>query len=219
MKILIVGGGKPLYFMCRAFMSKGYEVTVINGDEDECVRLARKLKVLVVHGDGSDSRVMEEAGVYGTDVVLAVTAHDQDNLVICQIAAVKFHVSKTIALVNDPDNEEVFRKLGVSAFSTTHIIARLIEERASLDEITNLIPVGEGKVNITEVGVLAEFPVAGKALREIELPDNSLVAIVLREGSAIVPRGSTRILTGDRVILVTLPENHGPVIKAFTGEG
>jgi trk system potassium uptake protein TrkA len=218
MKVLIVGGGKPLYFLCRNFTSKGYQVVIINRNREECVQLARQLTAVVVHGDGSDAGILKEAGAMEADVVLAITPNDQDNLVICQLASLKFGVPRAIALANDPDNAEVFERLGVSAFSTTHIIGSLIEQRASLDQILNLLPVGEGRVNVTEIVLDADSPVAGKFLKDIHLPKNALIAVVIRDNHPIVPRGENDLKAGDRVVLITLPENHGPVLKVFTGE-
>lgn len=218
MRVLIIGGGKPIYFLCRTFLAKGHEVTVINHNQDECVQLARRFKVAVIHGDGSDPTILEEAGAYGADAVLAVTGNDQDNLAACQLARLQFNVPRNVALVNDPDNEGVFQKLGISAFSTTRTIASMIEQRTALDEVVNLIPVGEGKVNITEIRLQAESPVVGKKLRDLSLPPDSLIAVVLRNDDAIVPRGESTVLAGDRIVLITLPSNHGPVIKAITGE-
>ncbi|MBU4262820.1 MAG: TrkA family potassium uptake protein [Proteobacteria bacterium] len=218
MKVLIVGGGKPLYFLCRNFTAKGYEVVIINRNKNECVQLARQLRAVVVCGDGSDAQVLKEAGALGADAVLAITPNDQDNLIICQLASLKFGVPRAVALANDPDNAEVFEKLGVSAFSTTHIVGSLIEQRASLEQIINLLPVGEGLVNVTEIVLDAGSPVAGKVLKDIDLPDNALIAVVIRDNQPIVPRGANDLRAGDRLVLITLPENHGTVLKSFTGE-
>lgn len=218
MNIIIVGGGRTLYFLSRRFASKGHSVTLVNRNREECTTLARSLKADVIHGDGSDPQVLEDAGARGADVVMAITPNDQDNLVICQIADVMYTIPRAIALVNDPDNEEAFRSMGVSAFSLTQLISNLIEQRASVDEITNLVPVGEGRVNVTEVRLTADSPVVGKQLRELELPENALIAVILRDNTAIVPRGSNRLEGGDRVVLITVPENHGPVLKMITGE-
>lgn len=218
MKVLIVGGGKLIYFLCRMFLSKGYEVVVINRDEAECVQMARRLKAVVVLGDGSDPTILEEAGAQGADALLAVTPNDQDNLAIGQLARLQYGVPRAVALVNDPDNESVFGKLGVIPFSTTRTIASMIEQRTALDEITNLIPAGEGKVNITEVRLDATAPVVGKPLCDLSLPPDSLIAVILRNNRAIVPHGSTVLRAGDRAVLITLPENHGSVLKAVVGE-
>jgi len=218
MKVIIIGGGKPLYFICRNLISRGYQVVVVNRDKEECIQLARQLPATVIWGDGSDVGILGEAGAMGADAVLAVTPNDQDNLVICQLAALKFGVPRAVALANDPDNTEVFEKLGVSAFSTTHIVGSLIEQRASLEQITNLLPVGEGRVNVTEILLDETSPAAGKRLKEITLPENALVAVVIRDKQPIVPRGDNDLQIGDRLVLITLPENHGPVLKTFTGE-
>ena len=218
MKVIIVGGGKTLFFLCRNFAAKGYQVVIINRDKNECVQLSRQLSAMVVCGDGSDAGILKEAGAMGADAILAITPNDQDNLVICQLASIKFGMPRAIALANDPDNTEIFEKLGVSAFSTTQIFGSLIEQRASLEQILNLLPVGEGRVNVTEIVLGADSPVAGKLLKDIDLPENALIAVVIRDNHPIVPRGWNDLQTGDRVVLITLPENHGPVLKALTGE-
>jgi trk system potassium uptake protein TrkA len=219
MKVIIVGGGKTLYFLCRRFTAKGYEVVIVNRRRDQCVQLARQLAATVVCGDGSDESILQEAGAMSADAVLSITPYDQDNLVICQLATIQFGVARAIALANDPENAEIFQKLGVSAFSTTDIIGSLIEERAFLEQIVNLLPVGEGRVNVTEIVLEADSPVAGKFLKDIVLPENALVAVIIRNNQPLVPRGPNQLLAGDRVVLITLPENHGPVMEVFTGEG
>jgi len=219
MKVIVVGGAKVVYFLCRTYISKGHSVVLVNRDLEECTQLARRLKATVVHGDGSDPQILAEAGVESADALLAVTPNDQDNLVICEVAARRFHVPRTLALVNDPDNEQVFKELSNTiAFSTTHILANLIEQRADFEEITNLLPVGEGKINVTEVALTEDAPVVGKSLIDISLPENALIAGILRGGHAIIPRGSTVLHAGDQLILMTLPADHGQVLKLLLGE-
>jgi trk system potassium uptake protein len=218
MKVLMVGAGPTLYFLCRRFTAKGYEVVIINRNRKECVQLARQFSALIVCGDGSDAAVLKEAGAMNADVVLAITPYDQDNLVICQLAAMQFGVPRPVALANDPDNAEIFEKLGVCAFSTTDIVGGLIEERAALEQIINLLPVGEGRVNVTEIVLDDASPVAGKMLKDVPLPENALIAVAIRDHRPIVPRGPTQLHAGDRLVLITLPENQGAVVKALTGE-
>jgi len=218
MKILIIGSGKTLYFLCRNFTSAGYDVVIINRNRRECQNLAKELKAKVVYGDGSDVKVLMEAGAMGADVVLAITPHDQDNLIICQLAAIQFSVPRTVALANDPDNVEIFEQLGVRTFSTTLIIGSLIEQRASLEQIINLLPIGGGRVNVTEILLDDESPVVGKHLKNIALPENVLIAVLIRNGQPIIPGGATQLRAGDRIVLVTLPANHGPALKAITGK-
>jgi trk system potassium uptake protein TrkA len=218
MNILIIGGGKIVYFLAKAFLSKGYNVTIVNRKKEECARLARQLKATVIFGNATDPQVLQEAQTASMDAVLAITPNDEDNLVICQLANLNFGIHKTLALVNDPSNEDIFRQLGVTtAFSTTRMLSGLIEQRAGLEEIVGLFPVAEGKVNITEVILQKESPVIGKSLMEINLPADSLIGCVLRNSEAVIPRGETVLHTDDRLVLITLPENHGLVLKLLMG--
>lgn len=217
MNTFIIGGGELVYFLARTLLAKGYVVTVINSDRAECSSLARQLGIAVVHGDGSDPRILASAGADACDVLLAATPNDEDNLVACQLASTRFGVPQAIALANDPENEDVFRRLGVRAVSTTRILSSVIEQSAGFDEITNLIPAGAGKVNLSEVVLAEDSPVAGRPLSELSLPQDSLIACVLRNDEAIVPRGSTSLAPGDRVVLLTLPQSHGATLRAIMG--
>ncbi len=218
MNILIAGGGKTVYFICRTLISKGHKITVINRDHSEGVRFARQLKVISVYGDWSDPSVLEEAGANFADAVLAVTPNDHDNLAICQIAALHFGVSQTLALVNDPDNEEVFRQLGVSAVSTVNILSNLVEQRIGFNELINLIIAGEGKLNITEIELKESFPVIGKQIKDIPFPRDSLLACIIHQGQPIVPKGDNVLNTGDRIFVITLPENYAQTVRMITGD-
>lgn len=217
MKILIVGGGKVVYFLARTFIAKGHSVVIINRDADDCKRLARQVRATVIMGDGSDPAILEQEA-YQANALLAVTPSDQDNLVICQLAAKRYEIPKTLALVNDPDNEKVFTALGITAaFSVTRILSSLIEQRTGFEDVINLYPLAEGAVNVTEVLLNQTSPVIGKLIRDIKLPGDSLIATLLRDKTPIIPRGDTVLMAADRLIVLTVPLNHGQVLKRLTG--
>ena len=219
MRVIVVGAGKILYYLARQFASKGYLVTLVISDAAQAVALSRRVKALVLHGNGSDPNVLEEAGVRRADVVVALTAKDQDNLAVCQIAHQMFGVPRTVALVNDPQNEEVFRELGVSvAFSSTQIIARILEERAGFEDIANLIPLAEGRVTISEVALREGAPAVERYLRDLTLPEGALIGGILRAGDVIVPRGDTHLRGGDRLIIISRPDCYDQVLRILTGE-
>jgi len=218
MRVLIVGGGKLVYFLSRAFIAKGYRVTIINRSSTECERLARRLHATVIQGDGTDPHVLEEAGIDVADTVVAVTHRDEDNLAIAQAAEHGFRVTRTLTLVSDPENEQVFRQLGVKGtISLTRIISYLIERRVETADIINILPIFEGKINLTELVLSQDCPAVGKNLQELEMPEGSLVSCVLRGEEALIPRGSTVLHEGDRLVLMTLPENHGQTLAVLMG--
>ena len=219
MKILVVGNGNQVYHLSRDLSTKGHSVILVAEDRDDASWLARRLKATVVCGAGSDPAVLEDAGVREADAVIAATSRDPDNLVVCQIAEHQFHVPLTVALVQDPDNREVFAALGVqNVVSVTPLLSQVIEQRTVADEIQDLAIMAEGKVNVTELVLPAESPAIGKPLAELELPREALIASLVRKSAAIIPRGDTVLCAGDHLLLVTLPASHGRAVKYLTGE-
>ena len=219
LRVLMAGGGRLAYFLARDLLAKGNRVTVVNRNPAESRWLARRLNATVVEGDASSPRILGEAGAESMDVVLAVTPHDEDNLVICQASEKLFGVRRTLALVNDPELETVFKALGVQgAFSLSQVLAGLLERRVESATVLNLVPLGEGEVTLTEVVLDAGTPAVGKTLGQLALPTDSLVACLFRNGQAMVPRGWTRLQPGDRLVLMASAESYAAALRLLTGE-
>lgn len=219
MRVILIGGSKTVYFLARQFVRRRYHVTIINRDPICSHELAQQTKATVVLGEGTDVHRLEEAGARQADVLLALTSHDQDNLIACQIAQKRFGVPRTIAMVNDPDNEEVFKKLGVDvAFSATRIIGSIIEQETGFEDITALMPLANGRINISDVRLDEDSPAIGKTLLELELTENSLVACIIRDDEVIVPRGATRLQVNDHLILISHPEHQTQDLQVLCGE-
>lgn len=222
MRVILLGGGETveaIYFLARLFVRRGYDVTIVDPNPAEAQTLSRRVKATVLVGDGSDPVVLEEAGARQADLVLSLTPQDPDNLVTCQVAQKLYGVPRTLALVNDPENEEVFRKLGITeVFSSTKVIGSLIEGRTVFDEITHLFPADEGRRYVTEVVLDGDAPVIGHTLAEIELPPESLVVAIIRDGHVVVPAGEDRLQVADRLIAIALPEHQERLLLALAGE-
>lgn len=217
MRVLFASDGRRLHYLATSFTGHGHTVTAIARDADECTRLARTGLVTVVQGDPSDPSVLEDAGARRADVFLAATTSDPDNMIACQMAALRFEVPRTIALVNDPENEEVFRGLGIEAFSTGRTVASLVEQRTALQAVTELVPIGDGAVRIVEVTLPPTSPALGRTLAECGLPTDALVAVVTRMDRPLIPRGSTELYAGDRVLVVALAASIDAALLALTG--
>lgn len=218
MKIILVGGGKVLYFLARTFISKGYEVVIINRERYDCEDLTRRLETLVICGDGSDPKYLNEAQADEADVVVALTPHDPENLMICKLAEVRYKVPRTFALVNDPGLEEVFHKLGVTrAFSTTNIVSSLIEQKIDVDAITNLIPIESGKITVTKIQLEETSPAVNKMVADIKFPNDTILGCVIRDDEVIIPNGQTTLLSGDRIVAIALPRSQGKLYEALLG--
>lgn len=218
MRVIIIGSGKAVYFLTRQLIEQHHHVTVINRNEADSQRLARQTRATVVVGDGTNLDILEEAGVRQVDVVLALTPHDQDNLIACQIVKKMYDVPRTLALVNDPENEPIFRTLGVEqCFSATRTIASLIEQHATLhDQLA--VSLVSGRVYVTDVLLQPSAPSVGRTLRAVGMPDRSLVACIIRGDEVIVPDGDSGLLAEDRLIIVTDPDDHVAALSRLLGE-
>ena len=219
MNLIIAGGRKEIHFLIKNFTSKGHHVTLINNDEEYCKNFARiHEKIDVVLGDASMPNVLEDAGAVYANLVIALTQYDPDNLVICQIAKAMYGVKRTVAVVNDPKNISIFKKLGIdTVISTVNIVSSIIEQKISVEEITNLVPLAEGKVSITEVVITKNSPVLNKTLAEINIPYSAVIGCIIRNEEGIIPRGNTVVMEKDRLITLCLPEAQSEMLNIFIG--
>lgn len=113
MHIVLVGSGKTGYHFIKSILAKNEKVIVIESDAKLCKKLADELNITVIHGDGTDIDILQNAGIQSAKAIVAITGKDEDNLVACQIARINFQVRRTIAKMNEPRNLEIYHKLGV----------------------------------------------------------------------------------------------------------
>jgi len=181
--------------------------------------LSRRLGCAVLEGDGTDPHVLEHAGAYRADALMALTPNDEDNLAICQIANRMYRVPRTIALVNDPENEEIFHKLNVSvAISATRILSILLEEQAGFEEISRIVSLAEGTVSVSEVILRENAPAVGNTIAAMELPEEALIGGIIREGKVMIPKGRTCLQAEDRLIVVATELSLDQTLRTLTGE-
>ena len=215
MRIIIAGNGITLYFLAKRFISRGWQVSIVSDSWEDCDYCTRNLKALVIHGHYSDPELILQARPYEADIFIGMTGQDQDNLVLCQMAQVFHQIPRILAVVNDPDNEDVFRKIGIKAISNSRFLIESIESMSAIDEIRQQFSVVEGRVVLTELVIAAVSAVNGKALQEIILPGGVLVASILRGDEVIIPQGKTRLQSGDRILLISQPENQAVALNVF----
>jgi len=219
MYILIVGAGKVGYFLSKRLVTSKHTVSLVEKDRGICEEIAKEIEALVINGDGCDPRTLQEAGIERADVVAAVTGDDEDNLIICQLAKERFNVRRTVARVNNPDNEFTFSELGIDVpVDSTKIIAKIIEEEASFSDFVNLMSFKRGKLAIVRVDLPKDSPVINKEIKDIELPPDSVLVSVVRGEEVIVPKGNTILKPGDDVIALTLIGNEPQLLNLLAGK-
>jgi trk system potassium uptake protein len=208
MYLIVVGGGKVGYYLTKTLVHEGYEVLLIEKNANKCETYTERFGAVVMLGDGAEASTLAAAGAGRADVVIAVTGDDEDNLVICQMAKHRFNVDRTIARVNNPKNEELFRKLGIDVtVNPTNVILSLIEQQIPDRHFVHLLALRHAKLAVVEASVHADSPISGRTLAEIRLPNETSMVAVLRGSDVIVPTGQTQILPGDEVIAITRQES------------
>ena len=205
MYVIVVGGGKVGYYLAKFLVEERQEVLIIEQDAQRCRALSDELGVNVMLGDGCEAATMEEAGMGRADVVVAVTGDDEDNLVVCQVAKQKFSVARTVARLNNPKNEKIFRRLGIDVtVSSTELILSQIERVIPAQPLVHLLSLKNVGVSFVELEIPPGSPAEGRPLRELGIPDDCIFPLVIRGGDqAIIPYGDTELQVGDPVVAVT----------------
>lgn len=221
MYIIIVGGSEIGRYLARDLLGDGHEVLIVEKDAARCRTLSEELGSIVVRGDGCEAVVLEDVGTARADMLIAVTGDDDDNLVACQVAKHMFHVPRTIARIRNPKNERIFKELGIDVtVNNTNIILENIEEEVPTHPLTHLRDIRGLGLGIVEIKIPENAPTIGRPLKELPLPENAAVALVIRRKTSkpILASGNTAIQPEDIVIAVTPHEDEEALRAALRGE-
>lgn len=218
MYLIVVGAGKIGYYLAQTLIGEGYEVLLIEKNPRRVEIIEENFGSIIMQGDGAEVTVLEAAGAARADVVIATTGDDEDNLIICQIAKRRFKVDRTIARVNNPKNERLFKTLGIDAtISQTSVILHLIEAHIPDFGLTHLLTLRHAEIDIVEVRVGDASPVAGRTLADVQLPPDCVFSAITRGPEVLIPSGQTRLQAGDQVIAVVRKERESDLRRLLVG--
>jgi trk system potassium uptake protein len=219
MYVVIVGAGKVGWNLARELIQKNHEITLVESDPQRYAVVEEELEHSVQYGDGSELWVLERAGIERSDLVIAVTGDDEDNILISQVAREKYGVERIVARCNNPRNLQHFELLGIKpAVSATDLILRLIEHEVPKYGLVHLLDLPQERLEIIELEVNQGAPGAGKKVRDLGLPDGSLVISILRDGQGFVPAGDSLVQEGDEVLVVLDVGLESQVTERFAGQ-
>ena len=219
MYIIVVGGGRVGYYLTKALLNEGHEVLMIEKNAAVSKIIADELGSVCLHGDGCEAATLDGAGTARADMLIAVTGDDEDNLVACQVAKYKFNVPRTIARVRNPQHEPIFKKLGIDVtVSSTNIILEHIEHEVPSHPLMHLLTISEQGLEVVEIKIPAGSASVGKTIKELSLPPESILSLIIRkERKPIVPTSSTILKAEDQIVAITPPESEEALRTALIG--
>ncbi len=221
--IMIIGGGKMGYYLARQLCETGgYNVKIIESDIERCEKLCEFLpKADIIHGDGTDRRILIEQGLEGQDAFVALTTIDEENIISSMYAS-SLGVSKTVAKVNRV-SYEVLESIGMdSAISSKAIAAnrilayaRAIENSGEESSVQTLYKLVGGQVEALEFKIETDFSQIDIPLRDLKLKRDTLIACIIRNHKVIYPGGNDCIELNDRVVIVTKSNHISSINEIF----
>jgi trk system potassium uptake protein TrkA len=215
-RTLIIGAGNIGLHVAQALEARKQRLKIIEKSRARAEAAADALKrTVVLNGDGLDLDLLEEANVANTDAMLALTDDDKTNILAC-VRAKTEGAKMVVALVNDPSLIGLIAPMGIDAYvnprsTTVSSILRYIRH----GRVRAVYSVGDGEAEVIEAQVLGTSAIAGKTVREAELPEASLIGLIEKGGKVIVPRGDTRIVDGDVLTIFAMRDSVAEVERLF----
>ncbi|MEO8083987.1 MAG: TrkA family potassium uptake protein [Ardenticatenales bacterium] len=207
MHVLIAGGGRTAEHLGTLLLSQDHTVHLIEPRKSVLARLHKALPTeMIFEGDPTDPDVLELAGIRDAEVLAAVGGGDADNLALCYMARKRYGTDRTIARINNPQASWLFARkelFGVDvALNQPELLASLIEEEMSLGDMMTLLRLHRGQFSLVEEKLPPDAPVVGRALRDLALPDQSVVAVIIRDHQMVIPHGDTILQPEDEVLAI-----------------
>ena len=206
-RIVIIGGGNVGLGVARALEARTERVRVkiIEKDRTIAENAADALdRTIVLHGDGLESALLEEANIATADAVLAVTDDDKTNLLAC-VRAKEMGCRMAISLLNDPTLVPLMGPLDIDAYinpraTTVSSILRHIRH----GRVRGVYSIGDAEAEIIEAQVLGTSPIAGQKVKDVDFPEGTLIGAVMKNGKIVRPTGETRIEEGDVIAIFAM---------------
>jgi trk system potassium uptake protein TrkA len=209
-RIILIGGGNVGLRIAKSLeMSENrVRLKIIENNRSRAELAASSLeRTIVLHGDGLDSGLLEEANVSKTDTILAVTDDDKTNM-LAAVRAKSRGCKKAIALINDPTMSPLMEPLGIDAYinprsTTVSSILRHIRH----GKVKNVYSIGDAEAEVIEAQVMSTSPIAGSRIADIDFPEGVIVGGILKNGDMIKPNSQSKIEEGDIIALFVLSKD------------
>ncbi|NLY09074.1 MAG: Trk system potassium transporter TrkA [Tissierellia bacterium] len=215
-KVMIIGGGRVGLYLTRNLIKENIEVTLVEQSMKRCEELIEHLGsgCLVIHGDGTDLKLLQEEGIEYMDAFVATTGMDEVNLLMASIAKQE-GVGRAVAKVSRSNYEGMIDRLSLdAAFNPIYITASNILKAIRGGRAVSVTLLLGGEAEVTEVVLHPKAIVVGMRIMDLNLPKGIIIGVIIRDGEVIIPKGETVLMGEDGLVLFCLTENL-PTLKKF----
>lgn len=226
MNVLIIGGGnlgtniadrlvKQDEFR-MVFRSAEYQITFIEQDDERCEKLEKRYNVPIFQGDGTKQEILEQVEPQKMDVAIAATNNDERNSIMA-LQAKRLGIKRVIAIARDPDYVSLLEDNGIVCISAPYATAAMVENYLDRPIMADLFEIEGGVANLIDVEIPENGNVVGLEIQEIDIPEQCVVAAIIRSDEFVVPRGKTIIKKDDHVVVVGPSDSIQKAHKVFSG--
>ncbi|MFC2154168.1 potassium channel family protein [Candidatus Altiarchaeota archaeon] len=217
MYLIIIGGGGTGRALANHLVGEGHEVVIIEEEEDAARGLADNMDALVIHGDGSKTEILKDAGIDKADGIVILTSEDNTNLTICQMAK-KFNVPRIVARVNDPNKKDLYIGLEITAAISpiTAIVSYFKNALTQEAGGRSISSIANGNAEVIELR-LGNQELDGKKIKDAGLPEGCIVAVIYRQGEVIICNDDTIIRKDDILTVITKTDVVKDVLTILKG--
>lgn len=213
MKIVIVNGRHESDFIIKKFKKDKHQLVVINKDKEFAEYISNNNQIPVLCEDSTKAYTLSDAGVEGADVLIALSSDDIENYVTCITAKKLFNVKRVVSLVQNPKRVDLFKQLGIdSAVCSTYLLGESVKNETIIETFTKKLSLENDKIMIAETLIGEDFKIANKQIKDIVFPPAVNISCIYRDPEVIIPNGSSTIKPGDKLIIVSRPEDQESII-------
>lgn len=218
MIVVIANGNLEAAYVIDSFKEdKHNKIIVINSDKEVAEYLMKRQHVSVYVGNPWRIYALEEAGVYDADLFISLSDNDTDNYVSCILAKKVFNVRKCICVVKNPDNVEIYKKLGIdSVISSTYLLTQNIKTESLEGNLIRSMNLDSNKIVMVEATLLSKYRICNKAIMDIHFPPYANIAYIMRDNEFIIPKGNVVLKPRDTLVIACDKADENSLKKYLT---
>ena len=196
-----MGGGRVGLALANLLIENGQDITLIESDETLCADVASELDALVICGNGTNSKLLEETNIEDADYFIATTGNDEANLLSC-ILVRKYNVPHIIARVSNPDHEEAFKEVGIDhVISPESAAAAQLQKLVTRPNAAELMTLGEGDAEILDMTITND-KIVGKRYKDISPTKDYIIISTYQNGKLVIPQPENTVSRGEKVTVL-----------------